>query len=656
MLVRMLALFAVLLAPMAPPHDPEQRLAEVTARIQRRPDDPALYVERGQLHLALGHARTALCDFDAALRLAPQQRDALVDKALAEHRLGNEVEALLASRKATQLGVRSARLQRLQGRILMALARPAEAARAFATALANGDRPEPEHHLETAAAFAAAGKTAEARAVLDDGLAKLGPVIGLVDAAVVLDVGQREFARALSRLDALRPYVQRPAPLLERRARVLQAAGPSFVPPAAPAPGSRAGLGPVTATMPRGAAPAVPVPPPMSTTLIPTGAVWRYYDLGTLPGANWQAPTFDDSAWASGPAQLGYGDGDEATVVASGPAGAHFPTTWFRHSFALAAPPAASLAGLRLLCDDGAVVYINGFEVARTNLPTGPIGAGTWASSAIAGAAESTFQLFAVPSIVLGVGTNVVAVEIHQVSATSSDISFDLELFDGGVPLAVVRGPYLQDGTPHGAVVRWRTNQPTGTQLWLGSSPASMQSAYFDAGPSSEHAARVSGLQPETTYHYAIGDANGMFATVPPATLTTLPPPGAVRPVRAWILGDAGTADGSQLAVRNAYAIYSATHRADAMLLLGDNAYTSGTDAEYQAAVFDVYGDWLRDTFCWSTLGNHDAMSASSATQHGVYYDVFDLPANGEAGGLPSGTEAYYSFDRGHVHFVCLDS
>ena len=56
------------------------------------------------------------------------------------------------------------------------------------------------------------------------------------------------------------------------------------------------------------------------------------------------------------------------------------------------------------------------------------------------------------------------------------------------------------------------------------------------------------------------------------------------------------------------------------------------------------------------TLGNHDAHSATSSTQSGPYYEIFSLPTTGQAGGIATGTEAYYSFDHGNIHFVCLDS
>ena len=90
--------------------------------------------------------------------------------------------------------------------------------------------------------------------------------------------------------------------------------------------------------------------------------------------------------------------------------------------------------------------------------------------------------------------------------------------------------------------------------------------------------------------------------------------------------------------------------------MLGDNAYESGLDVEYQNAVFDMYPQTLRQSVLWPTLGNHDGAAANSSLQSGPYYDMFTLPKNAEAGGSASGTEAYYSFDYGNIHFICLES
>lgn len=664
------SLFAVH-APVAP-HDPERRLAEVSARLAAQPGDPALHWERGRLHEAMGDGKAARADFAAVLRLDPRHRDAAWALAALEQRSGNHTAAMLAARKAEALGARGPLFDRLRGRILASLHRPAEAADAFTAAMAATDRPAPEQFLELAAALGALGPdTANALAVLERGLAMLGPVVGLVDAAVAIDVRAGAFDRALARLECLRPRMPRSAPLHERRAAVLTAAGrldeatserqlarrhgrDAVVMPTSPPLHEPA---PLHEPLPLPES-TLPAPSPVaSTILVPATATWRFLDQGVPPPVGWQLPGFVDSAWSSGPAQLGYGDGDEATVIASGPAGAHFPTTWFRHEFLVADPSVLPTARVRLLCDDGAVVYVNGVEIARWNLPNGFVWDGLWATVAMAGADESAFRTFGFPPSLLQTGTNVIAVEVHQVGPTSSDVSFALEAAAGPEPVTIVRRPYLQNGTPTGATVMWRTDQPTATSLWVGSSATALQQVFADPVLRTDHAAVVQGLQPETLHHYRVGDGNGILPGQSSAqTFRTLPPAGAVRPLRVWAFGDAGFGSTGQILVRELHEAFTASHPADAILMLGDNAYYIGTDAEYQVGLFDVYGAQMASTFTWPTLGNHDAFSVTTATQTGPYYDIFALPTAGEAGGLPSGTEAYYSFDRGHVHFVCLDS
>ena len=90
--------------------------------------------------------------------------------------------------------------------------------------------------------------------------------------------------------------------------------------------------------------------------------------------------------------------------------------------------------------------------------------------------------------------------------------------------------------------------------------------------------------------------------------------------------------------------------------MLGDNAYENGTDAEYQAAVFDMYPAMLRAAVLWPTLGNHDGAPPTPPTRTGPYYDIFTLPTAARPAALASGTEAYYSFDYGNIHFICLES
>ena len=139
-------------------------------------------------------------------------------------------------------------------------------------------------------------------------------------------------------------------------------------------------------------------------------------------------------------------------------------------------------------------------------------------------------------------------------------------------------------------------------------------------------------------------------------SFVTAPVSGAVAPTRIWVVGDSGTANDDARAVRDAYKTFTGTRGTDIWLMLGDNAYPDGTDEQFQDAVFDMYPKLLRRVPLWPTLGNHDGHTADSATQSGPYYDIFTLPADAEAGGLRSGTEAYYSFDYANIHFISLES
>jgi hypothetical protein len=163
--------------------------------------------------------------------------------------------------------------------------------------------------------------------------------------------------------------------------------------------------------------------------LITAGSDWKFLDNGSNQGTAWSAPAFNDSLWASGPAPLGFGDGDEATVINGGPSTNRFVTTYFRRAFPVAAAAAFANLHLRVLRDDGAIAFLNGVEVFRSNMPVGAVNYLTYTPTVAGGADETTtFYTTSVSPALLVNGTNVLAVEIHQANATSTDLSFDLEL------------------------------------------------------------------------------------------------------------------------------------------------------------------------------------------------------------------------------------
>jgi hypothetical protein len=161
-----------------------------------------------------------------------------------------------------------------------------------------------------------------------------------------------------------------------------------------------------------------------------------------------------------------------------------------------------------------------------------------------------------------------------------------------------------------------------------------------------EHEVQLTGLTPDARYYCSIGSNNATLAGDDAEHFfAAASKPGTEKPVRVWVIGDSGTANKKARAVRDGYLAANGNAYTHVWLMLGDNAYNDGKDREYQEAVFEMYPSLLRQTVLRPTLGNHDGHSADSDTQRGVYYDVFTLPRRGEAGGVASGTEAYYSFD-----------
>ena len=390
------------------------------------------------------------------------------------------------------------------------------------------------------------------------------------------------------------------------------------------------------------------------SVLIPQGAVWKYLDNGSNAGTAWRGTNYNDSTWLSGPAQLGYGDNDEATIVSFGTNAANrFITTYFRKSFTVTNLAQVSALILRVLHDDGVVVYLNSNEVFRSNMPAGTISYTTLASTNLSAPEENEFERVNLGLTHLRAGTNIIAVEIHQALASSSDLGFDLELLAADLP-KVLRGPWLQSVSWSNAVVKWRTDAAVNGRVRFGTNAGNLNFSVTGSS-ATDHRLDLTNLAPARKYYYSIGTTNGVLLSGPDFYFITPPLRGTVKKMRFWALGDAGTADVNQLNVRDAF-YRATTNDLDAILLLGDNAYNAGTDSEYQRAVFDVYPTMLRKTPLWSCIGNHETDQSTSPPLTIPYFQIFSLPQAGEVGGAASGTELFYSFDYGNVHFVCLDS
>ena len=394
-------------------------------------------------------------------------------------------------------------------------------------------------------------------------------------------------------------------------------------------------------------------------TLVAYGSPWKFLDNGTNQGTAWTASSFNDASWASGNAQLGYGDGDEATVVSYGPnASNKYITTYFRKTISVTNPAAFSSIAGSVKRDDGVAIYVNGTEVYRNNLAAG---AAYTTLATLASDDGATAQTFSFSPSVFVSGNNVIAVEIHQNAANSSDISFDLQLI-GTVPGAALltRGPYLNMGNETAVSLRWRTDVATNSKVEVGTSFGTYPIVVNDATSTTEHEVRVTGLSPDTKYYYRFGSStvplqqgtDNYFITAPPATAT--------RKLRIAAFGDCGRNDNTyQSGTLSSYQNYTGGNPAEVMLLLGDNAYDNGTDTEYQSRFFDIYSsNVLKNHQLFPTPGNHDyANSSTLQASHNIPYNsIFTNPMAAECGGVASGTEAYYSWNWGNIHFLSLDS
>ncbi len=165
----------------------------------------------------------------------------------------------------------------------------------------------------------------------------------------------------------------------------------------------------------------------ITENLVANGSAWKYYDQGGDYPLDWNTSGFDDTSWPSGDAQLGYGDGDESTVISYGAdQNNKIPTYLFRKKVNITNVANIQQLEIGLLADDGAVVYINGQEVFRNNMPVGIPTFNSFSEGVIGN--ENVFVYGTIDNSSLIEGENTIACEVHQTSGTSSDVSFDLTL------------------------------------------------------------------------------------------------------------------------------------------------------------------------------------------------------------------------------------
>ncbi len=243
---------------------------------------------------------------------------------------------------------------------------------------------------------------------------------------------------------------------------------------------------------------------------------------------------------------------------------------------------------------------------------------------------------------------------------------------------SLIRGPYLQMPSSSEMTIRWKTDTNLPTAVWAGTSLNQLSLVYNNINPTQSHVARISGLNSNQKYYYAIGHEQGSTPTYlsgPSGDLffRTSPPVGERGNYRIMMQGDSGgkgwilqnpnnsnyqkwSADTSR--VFDSMKAFSGERQADVWLMLGDNAYVGGTEAEHQESIFDpdAFASLLKTVPVELSFGNHEIINSNPIQKSGPFFDLFSFPTGGERGGVPSGDETYYSFDHGNIHFISLNT
>jgi hypothetical protein len=402
--------------------------------------------------------------------------------------------------------------------------------------------------------------------------------------------------------------------------------------------------------------------------VVNTTSTWSYLDNNADLGATaWRSLAFNDAAWKTGRGQIGFGDGDENTLV---PVNTTTTTYYFRKVVNLGVDPANLTACVfGVLADDGAVLWVNGIEVGRKNMGAQPAVKHTdlALTSLSTSTDEGLLEYYSFnPAGVLRQGDNVFAVEVHQGPSGGSDLSFDgfvLLSNERDVPFLLF-GPVSQALSKTSVAVKWFTSSPTLSRVFYSTvlgTPVRLlrvQGATLKTAQSET----VTGLTADTPYSFTVGAsdpdlpgpvmlASGQWNLLP-STTTALP---------AWsdflFLGDAGTGLAEQTKLATALSVFKTNTGSTLsnIVTLGGAAYPSSTLDDLKGKFMKPYSRLLSSAFTYGVWGVRETLNNTASPAAGPYFDTF-FPVAAPVAGTASGSRLYYSFDWGAVHFVVLDS
>ncbi len=368
-------------------------------------------------------------------------------------------------------------------------------------------------------------------------------------------------------------------------------------------------------------------------TLVRVSDVWQYFKGTNAPSAPpnaWQQIAFDDSTWLTGVGGLSVGQAyDENTVLADMPS--RYLSVFTRRRFAVAEPQTVKWLTLRIDYDDGFVAYLNGTEVARRGFATGAAVAFDTPAEPLGRTWGEEIDLTAFTNALVA-GDNVLAIELHNSSLQDATAALLAELVAN-----FTRGPFVQNVSSNRAQVIWKTPVPSDTKLEYGTSSV-MENVVLDTNSITTHVVTLTNLSPDSVIVYRVSSSEGTrTVTGGIESFHTLKTRG---PVSFIAFGDSGVDSLAQ------FQIADVVRRAkpDLVLHLGDVIYYSFDVRRADMKCLSVYQRHMKSTPYFFVFGNHDLYSGDAP-----FLETFYLPTNSI-----TGTEHFYSFDHGDVHFCGL--
>ncbi len=210
------------------------------------------------------------------------------------------------------------------------------------------------------------------------------------------------------------------------------------------------------------------------------------------------------------------------------------------------------------------------------------------------------------------------------------------------------RQPYMVMQTDNSITIKWQSPQQEIGEVSYGLSNEGKNETVSDIKATDKHSITLSNLGECTKYFYLVKSPS-MEINNEERSFTTLCQKAESQ--KLWLIGDSGKKGENQTKVYQEMLKYIGDdlNNLNMWILLGDNAYTSGTQKEYNEGLFEPYKELVQKFVPWAIIGNHDA-------RRWAFYNIWDFPTDAESGGVPSEHEEFYSIDNGNLHLVMLDS